>query len=307
MNVVPVSEEARQLWRESLAGAKRILVLGAGGWFGKTALALSDLDLQDFMLVGSSARKMRVGDRLVEIIVWSEEEITQFRPDLILDFAFLTRNWITEIGEAEFVLRNRALINRLNWLTKLESVSSVVTVSSGASQGATGDLYGEMKLEVENLVRGVAEVRGLSAVIARVWSVSRGLVSNPGMYAFSSFANDALTKGAIKVDSDRPVQRRYCAVEEVLAVSAYMIRQGGINLLESGGDKIEFLDLAYLIADLVGGVRVTAPNRSELPIESASYISDNSLWLASLEASSLKPLTIEEQAKNVIQHLSSRS
>ena len=86
-----------------------------------------------------------------------------------------------------------------------------------------------------------------------------------------------------------------------------MIRQGGINLLESGGDKIEFLDLAYLIADLVGGVRVTAPNRSELLIDIDSYISDNSLWLASVEASGLKPLTIEEQAKNVIQHLSSRS
>lgn len=311
MTNVPLSASAVELTASSLSGNPRVLVLGAGGWFGKTALSLISGRTESLKLVGSYERAIVVNGKPFHIEKWSEDEVAKFRPEIVLDFAFLTRGFLTDYGHSEYVRINRELSRRVLTLASLDSVEGILTVSSGAAVGARNQLanyiesdpYGALKDQFEREFLEAAERHSVNAFIARAWSVSGGFVRQPMNYAFSSFALQAMTAMRIDIDADSLVYRRYCAIEDFLAISLANLMEGVTGALDSGGSLVEMAELALEIAAQVKGADVVErlPNRSKK--DTKTYCSDNAGWQAQLETRSYVPASLSNQIANVLRAL----
>lgn len=254
-----VSAGARELASRSL-GNDRVLITGASGWLGRTALDLVlPLGLPTLALA-SRPRVIRVGDKDVECHTWDDRRVAAFEPTVVLDCAFLTRDRVGEMPLGEYVAANRALTDRLLYATQLANVRLALTVSSGAAiyphDALNGPLesnpYGYLKREAEQQLAQAAKRSGAVPVVVRAWSISGAHVQKPQGYALASMIQDAIN-GAVRIRSRRPVFRRYILAEELLAVG---IAQGGVGpaTIDSGGELVEMEDLAKRI------VRAVRPN-----------------------------------------------
>lgn len=300
MSTVKISDSARLVWNKSIRAYRRILLLGPSGWFGRTALELMDGCQVSTLLIGSRARSIEVNDRKYDIRVWDLDTVRNFAPDLVLDFAFLTRNYISVLGEAEFMRQNSTLVSRLREAVSLDSVRGVISVSSGATLANYLDPYARGKLEIEKILREQASLRDFNLRILRAWSVSGGFVRHPDLYAFSSFVRQGLLTGTITVEANSLVYRRYCAVEELLAVGLDSLGIPAEIVIDSGGQRVEMVELAEMIASQMSRTSVEIMYPERYKSVGPSYESDNKSWNRNLAQSGLSPLDLDSQIENVV-------
>ena len=251
-----VSAAARALASKAL-GNDRVLITGASGWLGRTALnLLAPLGLPTLALAGS-ARMIRVAEHEIECRLWDEREVAAFEPTLVLDCAFLTRDRVAVMPLSEYVAVNRALTKRLVYAAQLPGVRLALTISSGAAvyphdamDGPIEDNpYGYLKREAEHRLMQAAEKSGAVPVVVRAWSISGAHMQKPQDYALGSMIQDA-ESGAIQIRARHPVFRRYVLAEELLALG---IAEGGVGpaTIDSGGELVEMAELAARTAIVV--------------------------------------------------------
>lgn len=277
-----MSAGARALAAEVL-GADRILVTGASGWLGRTALdLLAPLGLP-VLALAARERGIRIGDREIDCRTWDEREVTDFAPTVVLDCAFLTRDRVADMPLADYVAVNRTLTERLVYATKLVSVRLALTVSSGAGvypQDALGgpladNPYGYLKREAELRLVKAADESGAIPVVARAWSISGAHVQKPEGYALGSMIQ-AADAGAIRIMARKKVFRRFVLAEELLALG---LAEGGVGpaTIDSGGELVEMAELAARVAAVV---RPDADiSRDEVdPADPDRYHSDGANW-----------------------------
>ncbi|RFZ70567.1 NAD dependent epimerase/dehydratase family protein [Mycobacterium marinum] len=277
-----VNASARALAARAL-GEDRVLVTGASGWLGRTALdLLAPLGLPTLALA-SRARTIRVGDRDIDCRVWDEREVASFAPTVVLDCAFLTRDRVAGMPLGEYVGANRALTERLVYATQLPDVRLALTVSSGAAVYPRDALmdpiednpYGYLKREAEQRLAQAAAEAGTVPVVVRAWSISGAHVQKPEAYALGSMIR-AASSGAIRIAARRPVFRRYSLAEELLAVA---IAEGGIGpvTIDSGGELVEMAELAARVAAVVRPDAVISRDEID-PRNPDQYHSDGRDW-----------------------------
>lgn len=277
-----VSAGACALAANSL-GDDRILITGASGWLGRTALdLLAPLGLPTLALA-SRARVIRVAERDIECRVWDDGQVAAFAPTVLLDCAFLTRGRVAEMPLDTYVATNRSMIEQMAYATKLPSMRLALTVSSGAGvyphdalDGPIEDNpYGYLKREAESRLAEAAAQSGVVPVVARAWSISGAHVQEPQAYALGSMIRDA-DAGAIRIMARRPVFRRYVLAEELLAMG---IAEGGVGpaTIDSGGELVEMAELAARVAAVVRPD--TLITRGEVdPRDPDRYHSDGQDW-----------------------------
>ncbi len=297
---------------ESSSGAMRALVLGASGWFGRTALdLLFSQEIETCAIGGPSASHGQVYGP-IKIRPWSEDLVADFQPNVVLDFSFLTKDRLLSMPLAEFKEANRFLTRRLLKVAAMPSVRRVFYPSSGAALqteiGINRDFdknpYGLLKREAEDQLSELVEnSRGTKSLsILRSWSVSGIHVSRPLNYLFSSVVHQAL-KGEIHLTSPTKVFRRYVDVYDAIWMSLLNFKESGVSILETGGELVEALELAELVRKLVNSsARISANrNRSDL---SDSYFSDGTSWLQATERFGFTPITLEDQVLKYASHIS---
>jgi len=273
-----------------LSPEDRILILGAGGWFGRTMLHMLGSSLP-VLAISSTPRKGHE--------CWSMSKIEQFKPTFVANFAFLTRDKLLHYKRDRYVSLNLQLIDRMKYAAQLKTVRTLVTVSSGAAQDnlaqdgvQSREIYGALKrIEERTALECRDSVR--SVVILRAYSVSGPYVRNLQQYAFSSFLEQGIKTGEIKINSTFPVYRRYVSVGDLLSVGVIQARAGFSGVIESGGDLIEIQDLAQLV-----GKHLKVPVIERKTIDSSqsdSYHSDNSSWEQSIRDTRIRPLTLLQQ------------
>jgi len=277
-----VSTGARALAARAV-GNDRVLITGASGWLGRTALdLLAPLDLPTLALA-SRARIIRVGNREIGCRVWDDREVAAFAPTVVLDCAFLTRDRVADMPLDEYVAANRILTERLVYATQLPSVRLALTVSSGAAiyphdalDGPIEDNpYGYLKREAEHRLAEAAAECGAIPVVVRAWSISGAHVQKPQSYALGSMIRDA-DAGAIQIMSRHLVFRRYVLAEELLALG---IAEGGVGpaTIDSGGELVEMAELAARIAAVVRPDAVISREDVD-PRDPDRYHSDGQDW-----------------------------
>ena len=303
---IPLNPIAKDLFVSETAGFSRILVLGGAGWFGRTALAMLWQRASEVLVVGSYERTVAIGSLEIPIKAWDQSLIAAYKPDLVLDFAFLTRDFEQTLGTKKFRAINDVLSDRLLGLAHMASVQKILTVSSGATIVQKGgsaasplDSYGQQKLALETSLSDAATLTGTEVAVARAWSVSGGHVQKYQNYAFSDFIHSAVNHGFVRLRAKSLVTRRYCAVEDFLAV--VMANSQGRSWLEvdSGGELVELGDLASLIAQEVGAGSVSVVSNPRDVNLNDSYHSDNASWAGACSSARFEPLTLVEQIRNV--------
>lgn len=315
--MIPINQQAAALFNKYVAAFDRVLILGAGGWFGKTTVAMLDPELltqKDFSFIGQNARLENVNSQSIAIECWSDEILARRQPDLVIDFAFLTKNFAKVWGVDRYNQMNKEISERLIRIAKFDSVRCVVSASSGAaiqpkvdeSLGSTDDSYGDQKKVNETELQKISEWRGIAVSIARAWSVTGGFVRRPEMYAFSDFIQSVQSKNAIAINSSHPVFRRYCAVEDLLALSTAEVLGNNFTVVESGGPLLELRELASLVASQVGNqaTMVHAPDQDSSAGD--HYYSDGQSWSQTITKHSFQPLDLSEQIQNVTQAIKIR-
>ena len=277
-----VSTSARALAAQAL-GNDRVLVTGASGWLGRTALdLLAPLGLPT-LAVASRARIIRVGDCEIECRVWEDREVAAFAPTVVLDCAFLTRDRVADMPLGDYVAANRTLTERLVYATQLAGVRLALTISSGAAvyphdaldRRVEHNPYGYLKREAEHRLAQAAAESGAVPVVARAWSISGAHVQKPQGYALGSMIL-AAASGAIRITARHPVFRRYVLAEELLALG---IAEGSVGpaTIDSGGELVEMAELAARIAAVQCPDAVISRDEAD-PREPDNYHSDGQDW-----------------------------
>ncbi len=219
----------------------------------------------------------------------------------MLNFAFLTRGKEASLGVEAYARANEELSRRFDEAATLPSVRAALTVSSGAAlvtpEGADLPIgsYGLAKRAEE--ARALALAGSRAVVVARAWSLSGTLVQETRAYAFSDLVLQART-GRIRVTAGGEVWRRYCGVDDYLAVCVARLLAGWSGVIDSGGPEVELRELARLVAERYPGqppeVVVTEP--TEPP---RRYCSDDVTWREACAALGFTAATLGEQVDAV--------
>lgn len=294
-----VRADAIALARASLSQDDRVVVTGAGGWFGSTVAALLQPIGVPAMYLTRRPREISTGDGTVPAVAWDFDALRDFAPTVVIDCAFVLRDYLPQIPVAEYVHDNMALTSRLLQLLSLESTRRVISVSSGAavhpSDGAGRELdsdpYGVTKRLTELAVLGAVRP-GLTVLAARPWSLSGTLVTRPERYAFSQIVG-SVRSGSVSVQASREVWRRYCGVDDFFAVALDAVGRGS-GELDSGGELLEFEALAHRACQVLG-VDATVTRAPVTDPVADDYFSTGLSWDAACAAAGFVPATLDEQ------------
>lgn len=282
----------------------RVLITGATGWLGRTAVQMfAEFGVQ-ILCVASRAREFKIGNNIYMASAWDLNQITDFSPTYVIDAAYVTREFAAESNLEDYIDTNRLLIDRISELAEFKSIRRLLTFSSGAakqfanrddSKELEDDPYGYLKSEAENTISELFSNSGVEFSIPRVWSIAGCHVSKISGFAFSDLICQA-QKGEMRINSLGQVYRRYCLAEEVILVSMFSDFAKN-RVFDTGGELIEIRELAGIIKDQSKGLsRVIA---AEADGEPNNYYSDNSDWQKACLSLGYEPASIREQIIHV--------
>jgi nucleoside-diphosphate-sugar epimerase len=253
-----IRPEAQELWLRNLRPDDRVLVTGAGGWFGRTAIAMSREAGLELLATGSKDQQIEIGGHSQAVHSQSLEIISEFKPTVVIDAAFVTREKLASLGHKAYVETNQWLIEQSLAMATMPSVRKYIGFSSGAAVHLAGQAsfsleenpYAAQKRIYESRIEEIAGSPQIDISVARVWSVTGVYCTKPESFAFTNLIAQA-KRGLIEIFSRHLVYRRYCALEDVLAVAMLPKKPGSNSIFNSGGDLIELSELAKLIIKLV--------------------------------------------------------
>lgn len=297
--------------RAVLASKRRIVVVGAGGWVGRTAVALLREALGE---AGFAARVRCFGSADGAIDMGKDGLVTQRElacltdlakePTLLLHLAFLTKDKVAGMDPATYTAANRTLSGQVLDALDGMGVDRLFVASSGAAALADDltaaedlRLYGRLKREDEARFAEWAQSlpNQRRAVIARIYSLSGPWINKPDTYALASFIRDAQAGRPIEVRAPMAVYRSYVAAREVVSVVlAALLAQEGETVLrfDTGGVPLELGAVAQVVAEVVGGQVNRAPIVDD---RDGCYVGDERGWIELLAQFGMTSAPIAEQ------------
>jgi nucleoside-diphosphate-sugar epimerase len=300
-----IRREAQELWLKNLRSDERVLVTGASGWFGRTAIAMTRKSGLALLATGSKDQQIEIDGQGQSVQAQSLEIFAAFEPTVVIDTAFVTRERLPALGYKAYVETNQRIIDQSLDIAALPSVRKYIGFSSGATMHLAGHTsfsleenpYAAQKRIYESRISEIAGALGCDISVARVWSVTGSYCTKPDSFAFTDLIAQAKL-GLVEVKAKHPVYRRYCSIEDVLALAMLPNEPGGHSIFNTGGDLIEIGDLAKLVVELVN------PNAEILrqidpKLKSDDYYSDSKDWGALLQSANLAKDSISDQVTRV--------
>ena len=307
---VRLADCARRLLRSN---DRRVVIVGARGWIGRTAMSLL------YEALGPEAFSERVHcfgseEALLELdsgVAARQRALADLTkleraPTLLLHLAFLTKDKIAGTDPAIYEATNRALSQSVYTALNIIGVDRLFVASSGAAAfaddpSAPADLrlYGRLKEEDEVLFSSwaTADAPCRRAAIGRIYNVSGPWINKHSNYALASFILDALAGGPITIGAVRPTMRGYVAVRELLSlVLAALLAPDGEPILsfQTGGETLELADVAGIVARVVGGAVQRPPIE---PGDANRYVGNDRQWQALLDRFGIEHLPIVGQVE----------
>jgi nucleoside-diphosphate-sugar epimerase len=279
-----IRAESLELFLGNLRSDDRVLVTGAGGWFGRTAVAMTREAGLDLLATGSKDQQVEIDGQSQAVHAQDLDVISAFKPTVVIDTAFVTRERLPILGHKTYIETNQKLIDQSLVIAALPSVRKYIGFSSGATMHLAGHTsfsleenpYAAQKRIYESKISDIAENLQSDISVARVWSVTGSYCTKPQAFAFTDLIAQAKL-GLIEIKAKHLVCRRYCSVEDVLALALMPLGRGSQTVFDTGGDLIEIGDLAKLVVELVNpNAKIHRQIDPGLP--SDDYHSDNSDW-----------------------------
>jgi nucleoside-diphosphate-sugar epimerase len=244
-----------------------LIVTGASGWFGRTALYEYEQQFgpkalrSNIIACASSNRLIDIRSPYGPIRAVGINELDYISGAAgLIHFAFLTRERVTSVGLNQYIAQNRAITARMAAFICRNPGIPIITTSSGAAaifDGAELDLtsnpYAALKQEEENLWRRSGSER--MAIVFRVYAASGRFIKDPKLFALGDFLSSALAGKRIEVRSSRHVIRSYAHVGTMVRLFWAMLMAPtgpGFRQIDAAMHTISLVDLAKLISQQWG-------------------------------------------------------
>ena len=251
-----------------LSGVDRAIVLGANGWFGRTALDLLEAAWGDeagprilAFARGEHEVHLRSGQVLTVAPMASLGNVPPAPGTILVDCAYPTQEKVDEMGASEYrssVQELRRLV--VGQLERLRPAACVSLSSGAATCGPDAPertrVYGEMKRRDEEELLELCPRIAVRLCVARVYAASGPHMTKPGSYALGDLIAQARAGGPMRVRAARPVVRSYALAADILAVAlaaALSADPDCPEIFETGGEEIEVGDLAVRVSSVVVG------------------------------------------------------
>jgi nucleoside-diphosphate-sugar epimerase len=300
-----IRREAQELWLNNLRSDDRVLVTGAAGWFGRTAIAMTKAAGLELLATGSKDQQIEIDGKSQAVQAQDLEIITAFQPTVVIDTAFVTRERLPILGHKAYVETNQKLIDQSLAIAALPSVRKYIGFSSGATMHLAGHAsfsleenpYAAQKHIYESKVSEIAGALDCDISVARVWSVTGSYCTKPKAFAFTELITQAKL-GLIEIKATHLVYRRYCPIEDVLALAMLPSSPGSNPIFDTGGDLIEIGELAKLVVEQVNpNAEIRRQIDQELP--SDDYHSDSKEWSELVQYANFVKDSISDQVTRV--------
>ena len=300
-----IRREAQELWLKNLRPDDRVLVTGAGGWFGRTAIVMTRESGLALLATGSKDQQIDIDGQSQSVHAQSLEIIAAFEPTVVIDTAFVTRERLPFLGLKAYVETNQRIIDQSLAIAALPSVRKYIGFSSGATMHLAGHTsfsleenpYAAQKRIYERKISEIATWVQSDISVARVWSVTGSYCTKPQAFAFTDLISQAKL-GLIELKAKHLVYRRYCSLEDVLAIAMLPTAPGSNPIFNTGGDLIEIGELAKIVVDLVNpNAEIRRQIDPELPLD--DYHSDSKDWVELLQSADLVNDSISDQVTRV--------
>jgi nucleoside-diphosphate-sugar epimerase len=175
-----IRRDSQELWLNNLRSDDRVLVTGAGGWFGRTAVAMTRESGLDLLATGSKNQHVEIDGQSQAVQAQSIEVISAFKPTVVIDTAFVTRERLPVLGYKTYVETNQKIIDQSLAIASLPSVRKYIGFSSGATMHLGGHVsfsieenpYAAQKRIYESKIFEIARALDCDISVARVWSVT---------------------------------------------------------------------------------------------------------------------------------------
>jgi UDP-glucuronate decarboxylase len=294
-----------------LSGDRRLVIVGARGWIGRTLLDLLDEALEGDVL---AERVVAFGSGQADIELPSGRVVSQQplakladlprQPTLLFHLAFLTKDKVAGMAEGDYIAANRALSGQVLASLDQIGVEQVFVASSGAAAFAADPaaahdlrLYGALKQEDEERFAAWAMVEPDTrrAIVTRIYAVSGPHINKHDTYALANFILSALRGETIEVLAPIPVYRGYVAVRDLLSLvlgQMHAAEGEAVIRFATGGTVLELGDLARRVAGLLPCAVERRPISG--PGENR-YVGDDDTWRALLARQGLEPLELDTQ------------
>jgi len=157
--------------------------------------------------------------------------------------------------------------------------------------------YAAQKRIYESKISEISGALDCDISVARVWSVTGSYCTKPQTFAFTDLIAQAKL-GLIEIKAKHLVYRRYCALEDVLALAMLPSAPGGNPIFNTGGDLIELGELAKIVVD---HVNPNAEIRRQIDpqLTPDDYHSDSRDWVELIQSANLAKDSISDQVTRV--------
>ena len=248
-----------------------VVVTGASGWLGRSAVSVLSSEFNNYRVIALS-RKKSIYKSTGDIIYMTYDDFLSNNNEItgLVHTAFITKNYIEEIGPLEYVNQNSKIHEWLISFIKMKDPKWTVAISSGATKQyidkvetnlalTDSDLYGKMKFEEEEALLG-SEIPNVA--IGRLWAASGRYMQNHKIYALGQFIEAAISGNNIKIASKDPVYRRYIDAEDFMKVLIMAALDNKRSLFDSGGIRTSIENLADEVASFFN-----LKNNTEIRVE----------------------------------------
>lgn len=300
----------------------RILVTGAGGWFGLATLEMleqalgPDFDRRVFPFARRARElTLRSGRRvgLQELEALEGLPIEDDAP-ILANYAFLTREKVKSVGLPDYIRINRELTRFVTTEALRLGAAGIFSTSSGAVYRKDGSLetdldenpYGFLKREEEAAVDRLRREKGVRTAVCRVFNVSGPYLNKE--YAIGSLIEEAMFEQQMQVRARQRVYRSYAHVGDIVSVG-FAIALGAVaspaRPYDTAGDEtVEVGELAERIRRRLGCPAkpiVRAPMIDAA--EDDRYVGDYRVFAELAAAAGVSPLPLDEQIADTAAYL----
>jgi len=293
----------------------KFVLTGPTGWIGRAMLDLLHRE-SDPDALAAADRLTLFGSRSGSINTSSGKQL-QFAPlakitpkDLdgahVIHLAFLTKDRLETMEEAQFLAANRAIDECLIDAMSEAQPASIFVASSGAARaaqfGEDCDAYSHAKLEQEKRFIDLAERREIPCICGRIFNIAGPHINKLDKYALSDFIVQALTTGSISIRARIPVFRSFLHVEDLCRIVLRAARQGvrrtrPIDLC--GTELLEMNDIARHIVETLGGsIRIERSNVDYS--KSSDYVGTSQETLSIAMQLSVSLQRVQEQIQDTV-------
>ena len=250
------------LQRNILDQCDQIVIYGANGWMGRSALDFiifsnPNIKKEKILLIGSKHGSIELNNSKFEVFD-PVNGFTSIRKNAIFfNAAFLRREFLQKMTPLEYVNKNKEIVELAKRTIKNKKLFSFINLSSGAagsldqdSKPMMIDEYARLKKTLEIEYFQDCNENKTSIVNCRIFNLSGNHLNEFENLALSSFINQAQKNNRIEVKS--PATKRTFIDATSLAGTLLSVAIHGESAnIDSGGELVTMLELAQNVATVV--------------------------------------------------------